>query len=589
MEKIINGAENVKIDVLIKMFNKYGFHSLKKEPYIYKNNDEIGISFTFDDPLYGELTRIFIPKTAEEAEDFLGKYSWFKKHGKKYNISISLSDYKLQNPEIKFTKEKKEYSLEELKILSNNDLIQKNSTKKEFNYLKKLKRTLFLLISIINEKKKIEIDIYNNLNSLIESYNDKKEELELKTKKLNKNYVINIINCNESKKSFLFQQDFTNQKNLLLKNNTKEKLEEEIDNLVTLLETAETNENLISNKYELIKLPLMIEEINQKLKIVDDALNKKKKLFAKKERIDLQFAKIDDNSVINQMVNFENYENNEINRIKEKYAMIPELDKRTIADFLIEFDNLNIKDPSLEELMLNDSKEISYEDIMLELEKSFNQKKEEEKNILIIYHSILKFLIFNDQIISDKEVKEFINLINSPSNIMLKIKYFKNLDTSSTTNFLNSLIKEASKISNINCDLLEGSINVFFKDKKLITAEKFIQASNKRALAPVQTKDENDVNYIALLKPKTAVYFIPEEIAYDFANDDSLIKKSNQPFFLIDLQKNSIKNSKSDILKIVRYENVLKKENDICLVTELKSQKVDQYKNIVIEGNEKNE
>ena len=72
-------VEKVEKEVLQKILYKYGFYSLNKEPFLYVKNNEIGISFSFKDPFYGELTRIFLPKSIEEAEDFLAKYSWYKK------------------------------------------------------------------------------------------------------------------------------------------------------------------------------------------------------------------------------------------------------------------------------------------------------------------------------------------------------------------------------------------------------------------------------------------------------------------------------------------------------------------------------
>ena len=85
------------------------------------------------------------------------------------------------------------------------------------------------------------------------------------------------------------------------------------------------------------------------------------------------------------------------------------------------------------------------------------------------------------------------------------------------------------------------------------------------------------------MKKNALVYFIPNEITHDIENDEILIQKNNQPFFLIDLQKNNIQYSTSDIIKIVRYQNEIKTENNRTIVTNLISTKVDQYKNIVIE------
>ena len=108
-------VEKVEKEALKKILYKYGFHSLTKEPFLYVKNEEIGISFSFKDPFYGELTRVFFPKNIEEAEDFLAKYSWYKKNGQKYQVNIKLSDYKKEDPDIVFEKDNKVYSLEELK------------------------------------------------------------------------------------------------------------------------------------------------------------------------------------------------------------------------------------------------------------------------------------------------------------------------------------------------------------------------------------------------------------------------------------------------------------------------------------------
>lgn len=581
----------MNIEILKELFNKYGFHSLKKEPFIYKHNNELGIVYSFDDPFYGELTRVVKTKTAYDAEIFLEKYTLFKKYNKKYNLNLELSDYKIENPEIKIIKDNKECTIDELKkiILSNQNITDDNKQKNVIAYLKKLKRTLFLIVSIIDVKRKVEEDIYNSLQKLILSYKEKEEEYNSKLIKLNKKNVKQITINYYAKKSYLLQNDFSELKDKINSIDSKELLENEINELVYKLENSESDENLISNKYGLIKMPLLIEELKEKIKVIDNALSKKRKIFAKKENIDLQLSKITTSSVVNQMVALENFRKNEVQRIKEKYLMIPELDKRTIADFLIEFDNLKIKEPDIEKLKITPQEEVSYENTMQDLENNYKNKPEEEKKVLILYHSILRYIIFEDNIICEKEIKELMSIINNPANIMIKIKYFKNLDTINPTNFVKSLRKEVSKLEKILPISIVGPINVFFKDKKIITAKKYLQASNKKSLAPVQDKDENDLNYIAVLKSKTLVHFIPEEISYDYENDDTLIKRTKMPFFLIDLQKNTIKNLKSDIIKIVKYKPIFQNEKDIMIVSDLISQKIEQYKKIEIERNEKND
>ena len=247
------------------------------------------------------------------------------------------------------------------------------------------------------------------------------------------------------------------------------------------------------------------------------------------------------------MVSYEQYKENEQNRVKEKYAMVPDLDKRTIGDFLIEFDNLKIKEPTLEQE--EEAKEYTYEETMTELEENFEQRSNEEKKILTFYHSFIRKSLINTHSISKKEVEDFINTIENPNNILIKLKYFKNIDTSDVDKCIESIRKEAEQIKTIKEDCLKGNINVFFKENKVITTQNFLAASTKRILSPSQNNLENDINYIALLKKDTPVYFAPIELTFDLENDDMLIQKENQPFLLIDVQKSSIQNTNSDIIK----------------------------------------
>ena len=71
-----------------------------------------------------------------------------------------------------------------------------------------------------------------------------------------------------------------------------------------------------------------------------------------------------------------------------------------------------------------------------------------------------------------------------------------------------------------------------------------------------------------------------------FWEHDTLIQKNNQPYFLIDVQKNRIHSENSDIIKIVRYQAVKEKENNLTIVTDLKRVKIDEYRYVTIERKE---
>ena len=576
-------VEKVEKEVLQKILYKYGFYSLNKEPFLYVKNNEIGISFSFKDPFYGELTRIFLPKSIEEAKDFLTKYNKKKKNGQKYQVHIKLSDYKKENPEIVFEKNNQPYSLEELKRIPE-EKVEIMSLQKEDKYIRKLKRCLLQLLEIIKEKIKIQEDTYQNLGNLTQKYYTKYnyyENLRKEYYKLKETHVIKEEQLDPLK-------DINDELETTAGEIKKIKDRQQLENLILVytefIEKLESSESLIKNKYELIRLPLEIDRLNKKIEILENAIKRKKGWFNKKDNVEEELNNVEKESIVNQMVSYEQYKENEQNRVKEKYAMVPDLDKRTIGDFLIEFDNLKIKEPTLEQE--EEAKEYTYEETMTELEENFEQRSNEEKKILTFYHSFIRKSLINTQSISKKEVEDFINTIENPNNILIKLKYFKNIDTSDVDKCIESIRKEAEQIKTIKEDCLKGNINVFFKENKVITTQKFLAASTKRILSPSQNNLENDINYIALLKKDTPVYFAPIELTFDLENDDMLIQKENQPFLLIDVQKSSIQNTNSDIIKIVKYQAVKEKKENITVVTDLKRVKIDEYRYVTIERKE---
>jgi len=579
----------MKKEELLKIFYKYGFHSLNKEPFLYEGDLGIGICYSFKDPFYGNLSRVFIPSNEIEAETFLEQYYWFKKNGSKKNIQIQLSNYKIPNPIISYIQNDKKIDLEQLKNITiepDEKEIQKNET-----YLIKMKRTALLLIEIISAKIDIQNTTYLNLLKLTKEYNDKKEQFEQSLANYNHQQY-------NSKKEIVNEEpieDYTKtiqEMQAIVQNfRKKEELQDYIKGLTTFLEDLENSDSFIQNKYELIRLPLKIEIIGKKQKYLEEQLHKKRGLFSKKEDIHSAITKIEEESALNNIVSFEHYKENEKERLKEKYSMIPDLDIRTIGDFFIEFDNLSIKEPKVEKAIVENK--ISYEETMQDLEQKFLSRPKEEKNILILYHSILKkiriYLETNQILLASSSAEEIIELLTNPNNIMFRIKYFKNINTNSVEECLNSIRLELNKIEKIKSDSLIGEINVFFKGKKRITPQRFIEASNKKVLTPSLELEDNEVTYLATLKKDTEVYFVPTEITNDIESEETLIQKENQPYFYISLTTNKIIEEKNDILKVVSYEMQKKLINNITTVTSLISEKVNQYKKVVIEKRNNNE
>ena len=368
---------------------------------------------------------------------------------------------------------------------------------------------------------------------------------------------------------------------------SKEQIESYITVLIAFLKSMESDESGIKNKYELIKLPLEIELINKSINTINEYKSKKKYPLKTMSDINNILDKLKDESTTNSIVSFKDYKDNEQKRIAEKYMLIPDIDIRTQGDYLCEFDNIKITEPGL--LLKNDDNaKYTYEQIMNILETEYKNLSKEDQNTLIIYHSILKYVydIINlkKSPITDSVINELIDLLNNPSNILMKVKYFKNINTTKVTDCKASINDEFSKLDSIKPSIILDDINVFFKGT--IPKEGVICASNKRFQAPLNGINESETTYIVTLKKDAKIYFVPTEITYDINSYDNLVLQQNKPFFLIPLKYNRVKYQNNDTIKVTKYELVTKNENNLTIVTDLKSTAISKYQEIVVECEE---
>lgn len=560
---------------LLKIFYKYGFYSFKKEPFLYVGKLGIGISYTFKDENYGKLTRLFLPENIEDAENFLAKYCWYKMNEQKYDIKIILDNYKKETPSVKFMYQEQELTLDDMKKFKTENK-DPQLEKEERNYKKKIKRTIRILVNIIESKLKVQNDTYHSLVEFTNSLIEKQNELNRKLSKMTKISYEELKKVEETP-MVIDLQDFKNQINSL---ENKEEIKENIKSLITYLKSLELDEGLIKNKYELIKLPLEINVIKEKINLLDSLNQKKKGLFNKKDKLETLLKEIEKKSELKNIVNYEQYKENEEKRIEEKYSVVKELDIRTIGDYFIEFDNLKIEEPMIIEE--NESTtSITTEEIIEDLEMSFQNRPKEEQNVITELEYISKNVILEDK----KNLEYFISLINNPDNIMMKVKYFKNIDTSTTERCKISIEKELKKLETLKKDILKGDIKVYLKGPQDLSKESIIRASNNRLLAPILKKENNKVTYLIDLKRNTNVIYSPNEITMDMNQDDILILKTETPFFFVDLQKNVLQDKISDIIEIEELKEEKESNGKITIVKDLKKLKTSLYKKVIIERN----
>lgn len=559
-------------EMILNLLRQYGFGLNQKDPYLYDGELGLGIVYTFKDPFYGMLTRVYQAPSLKEYEDFLNKYSWYKKNGQKTRVKICLENYKEIMASPKFIYQGKEKNYQELQDIAQN---KKETVLKEKNYIKKLRRTVNILMQILDIKRKLQIETRKNYEEFYQNYITKKEAFE-------KELANYLKEKQEEKETSLppFIEDLKDVeinklRSELEKDLTKEELEQQIYNLTDFIKELEVDEEYLKNKYQLICLPLQIKEIKEKEQVLE-SYKKKISLFNKREKLLKELEDIEEKSTLKSIVTYKHYKENEEKRIIEKYAMIPDLDMRTIGDFLAEFDNIKFEEMTYTS---EEKEEYSFEEIMEEVESDYQNRSKEEQDFLVGYSYLLN-------VIKTNRISEFFNMLRNPNNVMVRVKYFQDIDFTSENKCALTIKKYMKKINSIISYPLIGNLNVFFIDNKIMTSDKVIKASSKKAQAPVLTNGD-EVTYVCNLKKGVSTYFIPCELKEDIYNDGNLILASERSLFLIDLSNLVIKKENDDMLKVVQYEMVKEMKEDYLQADDFKSKKILMYRNITIErGNE---
>lgn len=562
----------MKKEELLKLLNKYGFYSFQKEPFLYEGKDGIGFSYSFKDPFYGQLTRLFLPNSLVEAEDFLAKYYWYKRYGDVYSVFFVLDNYRSAHPNIRIEYQGNDMSLNDLNQL----LIEpKEKKEKDKAYIRKVKRTLLLLLEVLKEKLRLQNQTYHNLLKLTNNYIDKENEFQDKCARYQKRVVEPLKHVESENFDFAVDYSLQDYENEIRQNEDIESLESLVDSLVDIIYHLEIDEGYLQNKYELIKMPLQIQLLKRKIQILDDYFSRKKVLFGRKEdELEKTILDAEQESTLQNIVSFEHYKSNEEKRIDEKYTVIPDLDIRTVGDFLVEFDNLKVSEPVLVDHITDN---VSFEIVMENLEHDYANLSRDEQDRLLAYYYLWKQ-------VDDQSLEHFISLMNNPNNIMMKIKYFKDIDCSSLEGCLRSIQNFFDRSGELlKPSILAGSINVFWKDNSDGNPDPYLKVSSKRSLAPTQKAGKNDVLYIGHVEKGTLVYFIPNEIVEDVYNEDTLILSEKRPFMLLPHENCIISDKFSDIIRVVDF--IPKKENSdqITIVRDLVENKVMLFKQVNVE------
>ena len=535
---------------ILKLFNKYGFDSSLKEPFLYEDKDKLGIYYSFKDEIYGTLNRIYLPHDLESCEIFLKNYySYINSHCSLIKLSSYDDPYAIPS------------FVENIELLDENSISSYLDSEPYF-------RSANLLIKIIKEKMDLSLLTYENVKKLTEKYTRIKQELAKKKKEHDE--LISVYNPRQLLNIKVKQENIIKELNNKLKECTnREELKNIIDELINYLKTLELEDSLINNKYFMLKIPIEIEQLKEEIKLYDEynlvKLKKKKRLELEKK-----IKELEEQHAKNKIISLADFVKNEEKSIREKYDLISDIDYNSIADYLIEFDNLNLKN----KILVKEKQGIKI------LNDYFNGLDEKDKNYLYLitfFNSVID--TYNPLII-----KEYYKTITSPNNVLVKIKLFKDLDISSFKNFEISIKEEINKYNNLEKIKMPCDMMVYFEGNRNLKTDLLV-ASSKKSCMPKMDSDDPCI-YVVNLKKDSLINFVPVKLIIDITNEDKIVLKEGNPLFIFDCKNNNVLREKDDIIKVAKVQIVEKKTTDIVIVNKIKVNEVISYKEILIEGND---
>ena len=505
----------VSKDEIIAILSKYGMDSKYQTPYLYEENGQFGIVYSFWHVFYGFLERVKWFSSINDAEDFVYQLWWYRKYSKKYAVTFQFSDYESLSPMVTYFMDEKELRVSDMKNLLMDPEELPREKKKQKLY-QRFVRTARILVSVIEEKIKVQNDTYRNVKELDLEFQKQENELNQLLNRYQKtNYPLHdiedlsfdFVNMDSELKSLSDQIDF------LMEHPNFEDIKKFIDALWETLLHMECEKGYLQNKYLLFKLPIDLEDIRKKKDYMETVFNKKKGLFFRKEHVINALSKIDEESESQKIIGMKDYIENEVKRLEA-----------TLGDYLNEFDNLGISSP-FDSQNKPKEKVFSYEDLRKKYQEIYDSLSQREQQLLSIYHSFLQPIcdaIIKLQLNHENEsqilamierdyrndLQQAFHILIDPENIFLRMKQMKPLLLTNEKNFLHSLYQVCLDLKHIQSFKANGVFYLFGKSKKEDTLEIY-HASLKNSSGPSQTKGKYEIHDVLEIHSGVSVLFLP--------------------------------------------------------------------------------
>lgn len=545
------------LENILKTLNSFNINSHKYGPTIYQKNNELGICLDIKDTVFGFLTRKFIFDNNKSLEDFLKKYSWYKQNAQEYNIELTLDKYDTENPNIQYTYNNKELTLEEmlnfknLKIEKEEKLINDESKniyltniRELTNYLIDLKKKNYQNKVDKNNLKIKENDLKFELIEALSKYYGQNKKLDKKAVSLESLIPNNDINLLE-----------TNLKNI----NTKslDEIKTYLKSLIDITKNEELNDKNLINTYSISIYKYNIEILNKQILFVKNKITSEKNFNAKGSKIhniDEELKSFLKNNVAPIKIEVYIAQNQKI--INDKYEQIKDIKDAysIISGNKLAFASINMPTTFNKDNVIKDL-----------TNKFYNLDKKIQAHLVLynsFYKNICNYIINNnynlDNIKNEYNIEEYFkeleDIAYNENNSHYLINYFNFINFKTLSDFTNSLVSICKTVTSTEFNPL-SDLKAFGKNDNNII--------KKLNINPVY--NNIDEAFLVTLTPINKILFIPECLEID--DDTKEINKitTNSLYIKSNITKTN------NIITVNKYnkENKSYNNSDIIITTNL--------------------
>lgn len=609
----------MNIDSVLELMRKYEFSSTTVPPYLFVKGNTVGLYYAFTDLNYGYLERVKYFDDMDQVEMFLKKFAWIRDNGEKYKVRMVLDNYEIINPKIMFLRDEKIMVKGEMEDIDGFEA--KKLEQEKLDRVSRLILTAGNLLLIYDEIKNNQISyftsitgvknelrtLYYELQKEIDKYNGVTIERELK--------LLPDVADNSGINQMMEVANKDKYNQYLVRLPDEQEAEAFVRDVWNLIMNLELNSRYYQAQYDETNIRGEMRVVQEKIDYIK-GLNEEDKTFFK-EDIMAKFKKINKKYESINIALSDNYIQEKLNDINNKYSYFDKVNIYKLPDYLKEaMKNTNYLE-LVEKYTHEDVKDnvLSLNEIIANLVEQFNKLTPDEQAILTLYNS--EFKVYFDMILnipgfenlSPKEIANRIakdrrsskaksicfdlvkKRLEHPINKEIKSKIFDKISFFNYNSFIESIVRGLKLIKNINNKMyINSAINLYFflEEETEFSKKFFLSVTNNINSLYKEVDDNNDIIGIARIKENTPVLYSPYTLSLGdiYSKDNVRMAVNNNTGFDLLIDTSDTKMLK-DNNKIVIANYVSKKENigDVSVVTDITLNKRVLFNNVSIGSN----